>query len=483
MKQQRLLALLEEFLQLPGETHWLEFKVNNFDPDRIGTLISAISNAARLGDESCGYVVWGIEDGTHQIVGTTFRPTAASAKGQALEFWLAKALAPSIHFVFHELNHPRGRVVILEIPAAATVPTKFNNIPYLRIGQATPKLVDFQEREASLLAKLRPFIWERGHAKTFLDPDEILDLLDVSSYFELTKQAIPGTNNEICALLAHDGMIIKDVGGRWDILNLGAILFAKNIQQFDGTARKAMRVIRYDGKTRTAETQEVAGQKGYASGFDGLINFVNKSLPSREMIGKSLRVARPIFPEIAVRELIANALIHQDMTISGAGPVVEIFNDRVEISNPGAPLVDTQRFIDFPPRSRNEALAALMRRIGVCEEQGSGIDKVIMAIEEAQLPPPDFRADGDNTKVILFGRKSFGEMSQEERVRGCYHHAVIRFLNNNGMTNGTLRQRFGVAERNASQISRVIKQTMQANLIKQSDMWSSRGGHYLPFWA
>jgi ATP-dependent DNA helicase RecG len=85
------------------------------------------------------------------------------------------------------------------------------------------------------------------------------------------------------------------------------------------------------------------------------------------------------------------------MTIGGTGPLIEIFSDRIEITNPGSPLVDTKRFIDFPPRSRNEGLAGLMRRIGVCEERGSGVDKAIDAIEEAHLPPADIRADGDST--------------------------------------------------------------------------------------
>lgn len=95
-----------------------------------------------------------------------------------------------------------------------------------------------------------------------------------------------------------------------------------------------------------------------------------------------------MYPGIAIRELVANALIHQDFTVTGAAPMVEIFDERVEITNPGEPLVDTSRFIDAPPRSRNEQLAATMRRMGVCEEGGSGIDKVVESIELSQLPAP-----------------------------------------------------------------------------------------------
>ena len=94
-----------------------------------------------------------------------------------------------------------------------------------------------------------------------------------------------------------------------------------------------------------------------------------------------------LLPRIAIRELLANALINHDMTMTGTGPTVELFRNRMEIVKPGASLVEPARFIDSPPRSRNEALASLMRRMGLYEEQGMGIDKTIEAVEQAQLPP------------------------------------------------------------------------------------------------
>lgn len=480
--QEREIALVDEFVKLPSETSWVEFKVNNYRPDMVGTLISAISNAARINDERCGYVVWGI-DNDNNLVGSKFEPSAETVKDQPLEFWLARGLSPSINFRFKEIKHVKARLILLEIPAAEQVPTKFENIAYIRIGQATPKLADYPMREAALLAKLKPFIWETGIAQTFVTSADVIKLLDITSYFSLTEQPVPNSDDGICAVLSHDKLLFKDVGGRWDISNLGAILFAKDITDFGNIARKAMRVIEHDTQSRASTLKERSGKLGYASGFEGLMSYINKRLPHREVIGRALRIPQPIYPEIAIRELVANALIHQDFAVAGAGPTMEIFPDRVEVTNPGAPLVETNRLIDFPPRSRNEAMAALMRRIGMCEEQGSGIDKVIIAAEEAQLPPPDFQAEGPNMRATVFSRKTFGSMSQEERVRGCFQHCVIRYIANQGMTNGTLRQRFGVAERNASQISRVIKQTQEAGLIKPSDVWSSRGGHYLPFWA
>ena len=159
------------------------------------------------------------------------------------------------------------------------------------------------------------------------------------------------------------------------------MLFATSLSSFPGLQRKAMRVIQYRGDGRTETYKEQEGGRGYATGFEGLISYINELLPSNEVIGQALRRTVPMFPELAVRELVANALIHQDFSVTGAGPMVEIFDSRIEITNPGEPLVDTQRFLDMPPQSRNETLASLTRRFGICEERGSGIDKVVAQIE------------------------------------------------------------------------------------------------------
>ena len=134
---------------------------------------------------------------------------------------------------------------------------------------------------------------------------------------------------------------------------------------------------------------------------NSLMPHINSQLPSNEVIEQALRRTVPMYPELAVLELVANALIHQDFSIGGTGPMVEIFEDRMEVTNPGSPLVDTDRFLDSPPKSRNKTLAALMRRMGICEERGSGVDKVVSQTEFYQLPAPIFEVSGDNTRAIL----------------------------------------------------------------------------------
>ena len=443
-----------------------------------------MSNSARIEGRDCAYLVWGIDDETHAILGTDFNPDTKKIGGQVLALWLANSLQPSIAFSFRIVLHPAGRLVLLEIPAATGAPVAFNSAPYIRIGSATPKLTEYPQRYQQLIERLQPYRWEQGIARQYATGNEVLDLLDYSQYFRLTKQPLPDNRSGIFDKLEGDRLIVRDVGERWNITNLGAILFATRLGDFDAPlARKAVRFVAYGGRNRAATvTHRHDGQKGYAIGFEGLVSYLNDLLPKNEHIGSALREAHPLFPELAIRELVANALIHQDMTVSGAGPQIELFADRIEISNPGVPLVKPERMIDLPPRSRNEALAALMRRMGICEEQGSGLDKVLEQVELFQLPPPLFRAEESSTQVVLYAPRSFADMTPEERVRACYFHAVLRFLSGDKMKNASLCTRLGIAPKNAAQASAVITKALDAGLIRIADPDHPRAG-YVPHWA
>ncbi|HCA79990.1 MAG TPA: hypothetical protein DEP53_09685 [Bacteroidetes bacterium] len=232
--------------------------------------------------------------------------------------------------------------------------------------------------------------------------------------------------------------------------------------------------------------KEQTGKRGYASGFEGIIKYVNDLLPSNEVIKQALRKQVKMYPELAIRELVANALIHQDFLITGSGPMVEIFSDRIEVSNPGRPIISTMRFIDHPPRSRNEILASFMRRVNICEERGSGIDKVVSQAELFQLPAPAFSTEAEDfLKVVLYAHKPFARMQKEDKVRACYQHCCLRYVSNERMSNQTLRVRFKISDKNYPIASRIISETIKAGQIKPSDPESAskKFATYVPYWA
>ncbi len=215
---------------------------------------------------------------------------------------------------------------------------------------------------------------------------------------------------------------------------VGAILLAHDLSNFEILDRKAVRVILYKGDNRVETIKEQEGRKGYAVGFEELLSYIDNQLPRNEEIGQAFRHEVQMYPPIAIRELVANALIHQNFNLSGTGPMIEIFSDRIEISNPGVPLIDVLRFIDEPPRSRNEILASLLRRLNICEERGSGIDKVIFEVELFQLPAPDFQVTSNHTKVVLYAPRTLAGMDRHERMRACYQHACLCWVSNRKMT-------------------------------------------------
>ncbi len=310
--------------------------------------------------------------------------------------------------------------------------------------------------------------------------------LNYPTYFHLLDLPLPDGRAAILDALLQDELINRSEATGWDITNLGAILFARELRTFPSIRRKAVRIVRYSGRGRTDTLREIEIFAGYATEFQRIVDHIMTLVSSNETIEKSLRKTEPAFPEIAVRELVSNALIHQDFSISGsgAGPMVEIFDDRMEITNPGKPLVDTDRFVDTPPKSRNESLASMMRRFRICEERGSGIDKVVRAVETSRLPAPLFESPGEFTKVVLFSRKPMSAMNKTERVRACYMHACLRYVMNEPMNNASVRERFGISQKNSARASKLLKEAVESDFVFIRDPESGyRSRTYLPFWA
>jgi len=245
-----------------------------------------------------------------------------------------------------------------------------------------------------------------------------------------------------------------------------------------------LRIILYKGKNRLEAYPELNFKEGYACGFEHFIQFIMERT-SVEVIEKALRETKEAYPERAVREILANALIHQNLWQNGMFVMVEIFSDRIEMTNPGTPLVDVNRFIDAPPTSRNEKIAILMRRFEICEQRGSGIDRAIKAIENAYLPAPEFIKGDNYTKVFIYPKKTFAQMSKEDRIRACYQHCCLKYMEKEPMSNQSFRERMEIEEENAAMISRIIKDSVNSGFIKGFNPESASKKHakYVPFWA
>jgi predicted HTH transcriptional regulator len=457
--------------QVASEHRRLEFKEakRQFDNRKLYEYCVAIAN------EGGGYLVLGVADKPPRpVVGTqAFRDPVA----------MAEKLFEAVGFRvdIEEVTHPEGRVLVFHIPSRPRGTAYDLEGKYLmRSGGALVPMSE--DRLRGIFAEGQPD-WLEEHSKAGLDGQAIVELLDTQTFFELLKLPYPRERDGVIERLVSERLVDETEGG-YAIRRLGALLLAKRFEDFPDLSRKAPRVVVYTGTSKTETRLDQTGTKGYAVGFQGLVRFVMAQLPQNEVIEDALRKEVKLVPEVAIRELVANALIHQDFMIGGASVMVEVYSNRVEISNPGEPIVPVERFIDGY-QSRNERLADLMRRMGICEEKSSGIDRVVEAAEVFQLPAPDFRAGHRRTSVTIYGPRDFDQMDREDRVRACYQHCVLRWVMSERMTNESLRERFHLPVSKRAVTSQIIAATMEAGLIKPDERvgTSRKFARYLPFWA
>lgn len=476
--------LVKRLIKLPKEIGWVEFKHNNSDPMMIGEDLSALANTATLNDRDYAYMIWGVEDDTHEVLGTTVRLQLQKKGEQELENWLRYLLSKNADFEFLDTEIDGKHIELIRIHKALNEPVSFQKIDYIRSGSYTKKLHEFPVFRAQLWDKLRHSQFEDVRTMENLRFADVIRLLNIDSYFSLLSIPQPTDEEGVIHYLVEDGIVARQDNGMYAITNLGGLLFAKDLNSFARLGRKALRVVQYQGVNRLYIKKEETFNSGYAVGFENVVRYVNALLPSNEDANSVQLNTKSKFPLPAVRESIANSLIHQDLYVTGAGPVVEIFDNRVEVTNPGTPLVDVLRIIDNPPKSRNEKLASMMRRLRMCEELGRGWDRMVLACEMQFIPAPRIEIFQDSTKVTLFSEMGFTNIPMEDKLWSCYLHACLMYIQGDALTNSSLRERFSVKESAAGSISRLIKEAVESGRIKALDPTTARRYmKYIPSWA
>ena len=174
--------LIQELIKLPDETPWLEFKHNNYDPEMIGKDISALANAATMHEKNCAYMIWGVHDKTHEIVGTAHNLQNLKKGNQELENWLRSLLSNNADFEFLKVEIENKNIGVLIIYNAVSFPVRFEKTDYIRIGSYTKKLKDYPTVESQLWDKIKNIKFEEQWAKTDLDLNVAMGMLDCGVY-------------------------------------------------------------------------------------------------------------------------------------------------------------------------------------------------------------------------------------------------------------------------------------------------------------
>ncbi len=488
MGTQEIMELIYSLAGFPDETEWIEFKEGNSDPIRIARDLSALANSAAFLGKEYAYKVWGLEDGSHKLVGTSFRNLKAHGKGsQPLGIWLRNALSRNASYEFVSCDHDDKHFEVLKIRAATAQPVYYDKDAYIREGSSSCRLEPGSAKEAELWRRLQREGYELRAAREDVDESEISELLDIDVYYRLLGLRRPHDLKNTLNPLLEQRLLKQQDNGRYAITNLGALLIARQLSSFMGLGKRALRVVRHEGKGNFKIIEDRRFDCGYAIALPEAQEFIMSSIPSNETLDGAFRRIEYSYPEAAIRELLSNVIMHQDLSDSTAGPTVGIYENRIEFSNPGMPLVPVERLLNARPRTRNPVLVDIMRQMDLCEEDGTGWDIAVDACESANLPAPQAECYEElGTKVTLFGGRAYQRMTKAERKNAVYWHACLLYAQGESMSNQTLRERFGLdgARKNVVALSRLIRECVLDGLIREEDEEASdKLKRYVPYWG
>lgn len=476
-KEKAIKILKDSLHPIPAELNELDWKSGLSDKtERLAQHISAFANM-----KGGGILVYGVHND-----GTCFNLEKEETDKiiQTLGNIAQNNLVYSIPIEHSIMEFEGNNLLFVYIPEQVDKPVHLRGkdiyTSYHRSAGQTVKMSRNQVK--ALIATSQGITFEQQVAKDGLTKNDVLNLLNFRALYRILDKNIPQSADAIIDRMVDYHLCIQE-GETWSITNLGAILFANGLQDFQNMKGHEVVVRKYVGTNNRQQEFEQHGVYGYAVGFEGLIDFIMRST-STELIDVK-REDIPTYPRVAIREFVANALVHQDFGITGMPVTIEIFSNRLSITNAGAPLNDINRLIDLPPQSRNEQLAQMMFNLGICERRGSGIDRAIAAVEKMYLPPVKFTKSEQHTRVFLYPQKSLKEMTKQEKISACYQHACLVYEDGGSINNQSVRERFELSKNDSSIASRIISDTVEAGLIKPADIETASKKYmtYIPFYG
>ena len=476
-REQAIKALEDSLFPVPQELNGIDWKCALSDKsEKLAHHLCAFSNTT-----GGGFLAFGV---TNEATFTELTKDEIEEIADRLGSIAKNNLAWSIQLE-HAVEDFRGHAVLfIRIHEQTNKPIymRGKDIYEAYIRSAGHSVKMSREQVHELIAQSHGLSFEDRVAKSGLTIDEVVRLLDYEKLYEKLDRRIPSEKSLMMKQMAEYGLLVEK-GDLYDILNLGAILFARSLKDFPELAGKDVIVRKYQGANNRILAMEYRCQTGYAVGFEDLISFVSKNTSTESI--EVRREAIPTYPVVAIRELAANMMGHQDFAVKGMPLTIEIFENRLTFTNPGASLNDVNRLIDLPPHSRNELLAQMMLELDMCERRGSGIDRATDAIGEMKLPAYKAQSGDDYTRITLYPKKKVSEMTREERIQVCYQHACLLYEDGKSISNQSVRERFSLNTKQSAMASRILADTLESGLIKveNPETESKRYTSYIPFYG
>jgi predicted HTH transcriptional regulator len=288
---------IDIWLSAVTENQRLEFKeaATQIDTNTLCEYCVALAN------EGGGIMLLGVTDkNPRKVVGSR---AISDPVGMTMKLFDTLGFRVDVEVV----AHPDGRVVVVHIPSRPRGTAYHLNGKYLmRSGEARIPISEDQLR--GIFAEGAPD-WLEECSRTKLTSQQVIEFLDTQTFFELLNISYPSTQQGVIDRLLEGKLI--DFDTEYSVRRIGALLLARRLSDFPDVERKAPRVVVYNGTSKINTKLDQPGTKGYAVGFQGLVGFIMSQLPQNEIIQDAIRKEVKLIPEIAIRELVANAIIHQ----------------------------------------------------------------------------------------------------------------------------------------------------------------------------
>ncbi|MFH0774004.1 MAG: RNA-binding domain-containing protein [bacterium] len=421
MCKKDLEKLLTDLIALPKETEWVEFKVDYSHSQEIGEYISALSNSACLHNKVKGYLVFGIEDETHNVIGTHLKPKRKKVRKEELENWLARQLNPRIDFVIYEFQYSGKKIALFEIDATNNTPVKFDGITYIRVGSYKKKLADYPEKERKIWKKSEDYDWSAQicEGATIDDLDEEAIQKARTEY----KKKNPRLANEV------------DVWDATTFLNKAKVTIAGEI------TRAAIILLGKDESTHFLSPSvaqmtwilkdEHHIEKDYTHFGPPFLLNIEKLFGKIRNLKYRYMPDNTLFPtEIdqydswVIREALHNCIAHQDYELRGRINVVE-YLDELIFTNVGSFIPGSVEAVikqDAPSSLyRNHFLADVMVNLNMIDTIGGGIKKMFLNQRKRFFPLPDYDLTQPERVIV----KIQGKILDENYTRALIEHTDL----------------------------------------------------------
>ncbi len=408
MTDQALANLLDELIvKYSRENRYLEFKSNYQDANSLGEYISALSNGATLDNKDYGYLFFGIDDITLEIVGTTFDPATQKVSfkldksnkvpKQYLEMGLRQYISPKINFEIRPFSANNGKkVVAFIIPSAKEEPTYFMGKAYVRVDSCKTDLKNYPVWVRQIYNARKDWSAEIIEDATIDDLDKAAVALALEGYCQRFPHRAEDARNKwsVTEFLDHAKVTINGKITRTALLLLGKEESAHYLNHI------AQIVWRLDaGDERAAATFYPPFLLSAIAVRKTIRNYPFKIFPNNELLPAEVWK----YDNRSILEALHNCIMHQDYTMNER-IVVNEYIDKLVFTNAGSfydgAYEDYVEGKKTPKRYRNQFLSNAMVNLKMVDSQGFGIHDIYQNQRDRFLPMPDYDHSTE-TSVIL----------------------------------------------------------------------------------